>query len=112
MSTHFRPLSSVHIADLLNGRLNVREHDTFDRQNDTFRKCLTDGENFLWVSFDSEGFVTSFTRYAPNGSPREMLRMIEEAFGLVIASEYEPQYWGFNTELEWDAAWEAQQQPT
>jgi hypothetical protein len=41
-----------------------------------------------------------------------MLRMIEEAFGLVIASEYEPQYWGFNTELEWDAAWEAQQQPT
>jgi hypothetical protein len=64
---------------------------------------LTDGRNYLWVYIDDDGFV-SFTRYAPNGNPGKILSAVDEAFETYIASEYEPQYWGFDTEEEWEAA--------
>src|SRR5215510_273293 len=65
--------------------------------------CLTDGQNFLWVFFNDDGRVRSFTRWAPNGDPRYILSEIEEKLDVVIVSEYEPQYWGFDT---WEAVWE------
>ena len=64
---------------------------------------LTDGRNYLWVHIDDGGFV-SFTRYAPNGNPGKILGAVEDAFETYLASEYEPQYWGFDTEEEWEAA--------
>jgi hypothetical protein len=70
-------------------------------------KCLTDGQNnFLWVYINDEGFVTCLTRYMPNGSPGRILQAISEAFDTDIFSEYESQFWGFETQEEWDA-WEA-----
>jgi hypothetical protein len=67
---------------------------------------LTDGRNYLWVYVEDNG-VSSFTRYMPNGAPGKILDAISDAFDVDIVSEREPQYWGFDTQEEWDAAMEA-----
>jgi hypothetical protein len=83
---------------------NVREHfhPTETTKNE---RCLIDGRNnYLWVHLDDDGFVSSFTRWMPNGDPSEILDAISVALDTGIASEYEPQYWGFDTMEEWDGA--------
>jgi hypothetical protein len=37
-------------------------------------------------------------------APQRILRAIGDKFDVDIVSEYEPQYWGFGTQEEWDAA--------
>jgi hypothetical protein len=44
------------------------------------------------------------TRYGIN-NPTKILQAIAEAFDTDIFSEHEPQFWGFHTQEEWDAAW-------
>jgi hypothetical protein len=58
------------------------------------------------VSIDDDGFVSGLTRYAPNGDPGKILNALANVFDTDIVSEYEPQYWGFDTQEEWDAAME------
>lgn len=109
MSTDYRPFEKIRINDLLDGRLaefRVREHVN-PSETDDQHKCLTDGRNYLHVHGDEDGFVSTFTRYMPNGVPSKILEAIAKAFDTDIFSEYEPQYWGFDTQEEWDAAWEA-----
>jgi hypothetical protein len=92
------------MTDLFDGRLEnvgVREHQNEDAHAN--RKCLTDGRNFLWVCCDEEGMVSRFTRFLPNGAPEHILLAICDEFDVDIVSEYEPQYWGFKTQEEWDA---------
>jgi hypothetical protein len=77
MSTDYRPLSPIRVADLFDGRLEkvgVREYHSL------------------------------FARWANNGDPHYILRSISDEFDVDIVSEYEPQYWGFETEDEWNAA--------
>ena len=108
MSTEYRPLSPIYIDDLLDGRMkNVRIHERAGLEHGPLEKCLTDGRAFLWVHFDTEGQVTSFRSYLPNGSPRSILRVVAQAFDVEIVSELEPKFWGFETQAEWDASWEA-----
>jgi hypothetical protein len=104
MSTHYAPFNKIRARDLFDGRLekfSVREQLTADTTET--RKCLTDGRNCLWVYINDDGFVGSFTRYAPNGAPGKILNAIAQTFDTDIFSEYEPQYWGFETQEEWDA---------
>src|SRR5262245_39941502 len=103
MSTDYRPLSPIYIRDLLDGRMkNVRLHERPGLEDGPSHKCLTDGcSNFLWVYFNEEGLVESFSRYAPNGDPSGILREISEMLDVNVVSEHEPQYWGFETEEEW-----------
>jgi hypothetical protein len=106
MSTDFCLLQTVRACDLFDGRLEefgVREHVKPDQTTKKTR-CLTDGCNYLWVYIDDDGFVSSLSRYAPNGDPSEILGAIAVALDTYIASEYQPQYWGFDTQEEWDAA--------
>ena len=108
MSTKYRLLSPIYIDDLLGGRMeNLWVHEQTSPEHGPFEKCLTDGRNFLWVHFDAEGQVTSFTRYYPNGAPQGLLRAIAEAFDVEIASEHDPRFWGFETQAEWDSSWAA-----
>ena len=65
-------------------------------------RCLTDGRNYLWVYINDDGFVAGLTRYAGN-SPGKILDAIADTFDTDIVSEHEPQFWGFNTEEEWNA---------
>jgi hypothetical protein len=105
MSTDFMLLKKISAGELFDGRLQefgVREH-TNDKTGKKAR-MLTDGNNYLWVYVTDDGFVSCLTRYAPNGAPGKILSAISEAFDADIVSEYEPQFWGFDTEEEWDAA--------
>jgi hypothetical protein len=77
----------------------VREHVHPNETTDTDR-CLTDGNNYLWVSVDEDGIVDTLTRWAPNGYPLYILKAIAETFDIGILSEDDPRYWGFDTEEE------------
>jgi len=59
MSTDFRPLTPIRMADLFDGRLKdvgVREHHS--KEATANQKCLTDGRNFLWIYGDEKGLVS------------------------------------------------------
>jgi hypothetical protein len=104
MSTNYRTLEKIDAADVLDGRLEtfgVRQQFTDDTTATV--KCLTDGRNYLWMYVDEEGFVTLLTRYGRN-APSKILRVIATTFDTDIVSEYEPQYWGFESQEEWDAS--------
>jgi len=104
MSTDFILSRKVSANDLFSGRLatfGVQEHvssDTSERN-----RCLTDARNYLWVYLTEDGFVGCLSRYGAN-APGKILAAINEAFETDVFSEYEPQYWGFDTQEEWDAA--------
>jgi hypothetical protein len=107
MSTHYAPLKRISAADLFDGRLEefgVREH--FEDIPSKTARWLTDGCNGLSVYISGDEFVDSLTRRGAN-APGNILSAIEEVFDTDIVSEYEPQYWGFDTQEEWDA-WEEQ----
>ena len=106
MSTDFRLSDKVSVRDLFGGRLQkfgVREH--VNPETSEKHRILTDGNNYVHVYMADDGFVQSLTRYAGNEA-RKVLEAIIETFDTQIFSEHEPQYWGFETQQEWDAAWE------
>lgn len=105
MSTDYKTLKDIRACGLFDGRLenfSVREHVKPGETTETNR-CLSDGLNYLWVSIDDEGFVSGLTRYGFN-VPNKILNAVAKVFDAEIVSEYEPQYWGFDTQEEWDAS--------
>lgn len=104
MSTDYRPLNKkIAVRDLFDGRLEefgVREVITKDTNG--LNRCLTDGYHYLWTYVDEGNFAESFTRYAGNVA-HKILAAIEAAFDVEIVSEHQPQFWGFDTEEEWNA---------
>jgi hypothetical protein len=104
MSTDFRLTKDITASDLFDGRLEkFGVHEHFNDETDAQKRMLTDGDNFLWLYVDAAGLVSCLTRYFPNGNPDKILNAIVEAFDTEILSEYEPQFWGFDTHEEWDA---------
>jgi len=104
MSTGYSLIRKVSARDLFDGRLDeygVREHIESGKTSETER-CLTDGENYLSVSIDDDGSVSVLTRYGGN-APGKILDAIADVFDTDIVSEYEPQFWGFASNEEWDA---------
>jgi hypothetical protein len=104
MSTYFKLSKTVSAADLFGGELEkfgVREHIA-PATNETSR-CLTDGRHYLWVYLTDDGLVSWLSSYFPN-VPIKILDAIAEKFETEIFSEHEPQYWGFDTQEEWDTA--------
>lgn len=105
MSTDFRALTPIPMGDLFDGRLkNVGVHEHLSQEVTAKRRCLTDGRNFLWVYSDENGLVSSFSRYGMN-APQRILRAVANEFNVDIVSEYDPEFWGYKTKDEWDAAW-------
>ena len=110
MSTDYRLLGKVPACDLFDGHLEefgVREHVKLEATTEKSR-LLTDGRNYLWVYIDDNGFVGCLTRYAPNGAPGKILNPL--VFDTDIVSEHEPQFWGFDTQEEWEACMEKMSQ--
>ena len=104
MSTDFNFSRELTAHDLFGERLNrfgIREHVTSD--TDERKRCLTDGRNYLWVYLTEDGLVGCLSRYGAN-APRKILSAIAETFDTEIFSEYEPDYWGYDTQEEWDDA--------
>src|SRR5262249_61152577 len=101
MSTAFRPLTPIRMTDLFDGSMHdvgVREHSSEETAENS--KCLTDGQNYLWVHSDENGFVHGMM----NATSR-ILNAISAAFQVNIASEYESKFWGYETNEEWETAW-------
>jgi len=104
MSTSYRLEESVRAADVLDGRLlafGIREQ--LSEHTTEPAKCLTDGRNCVWLYIDDDGFVSSLSRFGAN-APSKILGAIATIFETEIFSEYEPQFWGFDSEEEWHAA--------
>ena len=104
MSTDFGLSERVRFSDLLDGRLEkfgVYQQMTWMTSHQ--QACLTDGDNYLWVFANDEGFVSILTLNAGSGSPGGILNAIAEDFRTEIFSEHQPQYWGFDTQEGWDA---------
>jgi hypothetical protein len=107
MSTDYRAGDKIRMQELFDGRLTpfgVVEELVPSNTSERAR-VLTDGQNFVWVYADDGGYVSGFSRYAWN-VPRRILEAVAEVFDTEIFSEHEPQFWGFATEEEWDAAME------
>jgi len=107
MSTDFRPLTSIRMTDLFDGRLEkvgLYEHRSEDTTSNS--RCLTDGRNSLWVYCSDQGAVDTFTRYGMN-APQRILKAIGDEFDVDIVSEHDPEFWRYETKEEWDAAWSA-----
>ena len=104
MSTDFCPLTPIRMTDLFDGRLEkagVHEHHSKEVTAD--QKCLTDGRRFLWVYGNDEGLVSTFTTYGGNATERILATICDE-FDVDLVSEHDPEFWGFETQEEWDAA--------
>jgi hypothetical protein len=110
MSTCYYLIKKVPAADLLDGRLEEfgvswgTSEDTSSEKHEAF-KWLTDGHNYLSLSINDDGFIGTLERRGAN-APGKILNAIAEAFDTDIVSEYEPQFWGFDTQEGWDAWWE------
>jgi hypothetical protein len=106
MSTSYRLEEHIPAVDVLDGRLmvfGVREQ--VNEHTNEAVKCLTDGRNCVWLYTDDDGFVSSLSSYRAN-VPSKILRAIATVFETQIFSEYEPQFWGFDSNEAWDAAME------
>ena len=105
MPLDFRLVRGIPVSDLFDGRLEafgIRQHPS--PETIEYAKCLTDGHSYLWVDVNYDGIVDHLTRYAPNGDPTQILSAISKVFDVTFVSEYEPQYWGYDSEEEWHAA--------
>ena len=104
--TAYISLKLLRFADLFDGRLDrFGVTESIRKRTPDESRCLTDGNSFVWVYPDSKGFAEFYTDFR-FGSPERILSSVEEVFETKIVSEYEPQYWGFETLEEWDR-WEA-----
>jgi hypothetical protein len=107
MSTDYRPLKEITSNDLFDGRLEAfGVHESCNEYTTEASRCLTDGHTYLWV-YVTNGLAKDFMRSLSSDEPRKILKAIAKAFDVTIVSEHEPEYWGFDTQEEWDAAWEA-----
>ena len=103
MSTDYILSERVRMEDLFDGRLEsygITEHID-DETTSRERRCLTDGRNGIWV-YGVEN-VDCLTRFGWMNAPGKILGAIADAFETEIFSEYEAQFWGFDTEEEWNA---------
>lgn len=103
MSTCYAPLMKITAGDLFDGRLEefgVREHVTPETAGKS--RSLTDGRNYVEVCINEDGFIDHLTRRGGN-APGKILNAVADAFDTDVVSEYEAQYWGFDTQEERDA---------
>jgi hypothetical protein len=103
MSTDFSLSKKVSARDLFGGQLEkfgVRE--LIGPETNERIRALSDGCDCLMVYLTDDGFVSFLSRNGPN-TPDKILVAIAETFETEIFSEHQPQFWGFNTQEEWDA---------
>jgi hypothetical protein len=101
MSTDYRLEKDIDIDELFDGRLECFgiEELAVEGKTTVNTRFLTDGENRLSVIGDANGFLV--TRFGTN-NPNRILMAISRIFDTQIYSEYEPQFWGFSSQDEWD----------
>ena len=101
MSTDYKLENEISMAELFGGKLKsfgINEHVIEGKTSKTHR-YLSDGENGVVVYGDCT--VSMIKRCGAN-CPNKILSSISIAFGTRIYSEFDPQFWGFESQEEWD----------
>jgi hypothetical protein len=103
MSTDYCLKVFAPISEIFDGRLSqygiherVEEGRTSERE-----RCLSDGFDRIWLSghkIPERGAITPYSHY---DSP-VILGRLSQLFETAVYSEHEPQYWGFDSQQEWD----------
>ena len=103
MSTWYKTSKDIRMNDLFDGRLEafgVKEV-VVDSSTSSTSRCLTDTDgNWLWCFGED---AVEFKRFGVFNVGEAILGVICEAFNTTFISEYEPQYWGFETREEFEA---------
>ena len=102
MSYDHYPLTPIPMADLFGRLKNLGLREERCKGTAPHEKCLTDGQNFLWVACSGRELVKSFTSSRRNDP---ILQVISEEFGVRILREDE--YWYEKPPEECLAAWDA-----
>jgi hypothetical protein len=106
MSTVYVTKKEIPFVDLFDGRLKRYGVGEFRRTEGSIEfHYLTDGTNRVSVSATGNGMLGHITRYG-NNNASQILDAIKNVFDTAIFSEDQPQYWGFDTQEEMDAAME------
>jgi hypothetical protein len=114
MSMHYGLRKRITADELFDGRLEafgvreeVRAEGTADRYPSYMKvkevRYLTDGRNSMKVIVYESGVPAVAMRNpwcAPEG---EIFYAIAKAFDSAIVSDQQPEFWGFDTQEEWDA---------
>jgi hypothetical protein len=103
MSVDMKLSTKVSVRNLLEqlNKFGIQEART--RNNEERARCLTDGRHYLWVYLSDDGVVEGLVTYGFN-QPVKILDAICDALDAEIYTEYDPQYWGYDTLMEWEAA--------
>jgi hypothetical protein len=98
MSTYYSLIKKIPSHDVFDGRLEefgIREHIEPDQTTDSYR-CLTDGREYVWVRMDGGGFFWHVRGVSG------ILFTVADVFETDIVSEHHGQFWGFETDEEWE----------
>jgi hypothetical protein len=99
MFTDYRVNRKLSIEKMFDGRLErFGVHETFVAEATPEWRCLTDGNNVLWV--EGDGKIDNLLGFGMFNATEKILTAIEEAFDAQIFSEHQPQFWGNETEEE------------
>jgi hypothetical protein len=114
MSTHYRLRKSIKAEELFDGRLEafgvreeVRPEGAADRYPPYMKvkevRYLTDGSYSMEVVVYESGFADIIVRNLWCAPEKEVFHAIAEAFDTEIVIEGQPEFYGFDTQEEWDA---------
>jgi hypothetical protein len=105
MSIAFITEKSIEFDTIFDGRLtrfDIHEHVT--NESSEVERCLTDGVNFVWFSKSEDDGSLFWIRCYGWNHPAKILETIADIYDTGIFSEHQPQFHGFETQEEWDAA--------
>jgi hypothetical protein len=105
VSTYYDTRKRIRADELFDGRLaafGVREEIKPGETTEKVR-FLTDGDSRLKVTISDNGVADTSVRNPWSKPETKILHSIAEAFDTDLVSEHEPEYWGFDTQAEWDA---------
>lgn len=109
MSTYYRSLQPILASELFDGRLlSFGIHEDVNEDTDHGQRCLTDGSNYFWAYVAENGEVAGFARFGLN-DPSTIIDAISATFEVDIVDEHEPQYFGYESQEEWDEALEKEE---
>ena len=113
MSTYYGLRKSIKADELFDGRLEafgVREEVRPEGAADRFPpymkvrevRYLTDGRNSMEVVVYENGVPDLRARNLWCAPEKGIFRAIAEAFDTDIVTEHQPEFWGFDTQEQWD----------
>ena len=107
MSTQYGLRKRIKADELFGVREEVRPEGAADPYPAYMKvkeiRYLTDGRNSMGVAVYENGDVWLNLRNLWCAPEKELFHAIADAFDTDIVTEHEPEYWGFNTQEEWDA---------